>query len=193
MIKSHLTVCIVTLIISIGNFLPKTVLAETVEATHKKTNTALPALPTVIVTATRPDRLTASSVLDKSLLDVLPSNSGNITEQLIGLPGVQTSESHNSSRQGGEIRPPELSISGGRPQGNNYLFDGVTNNNLLDPDFTDFDNLDNVQGHSQSLFILDHLINDVSVLTGNIPARYGNFTGGVVEMNSIDPNPEFGG
>ncbi len=63
----------------------------------------------------------------------------------------------------------------------------------MDPDFTDADNIENIPGHSNSLFILDHLVEDVSVINANVPARYGNFTGGVVETNSIDPLDEFGG
>ncbi len=169
------------------------VFSASAEQSVEKAEQQMTVMPQIEVTAKRPDRLTVSEVLDKSLLEDLPSSNGNITDKLTVLPGVQASDSVNNSRQAGEIRPAELSISGGRVHSNNYIFDGASYNSLLDPAFKNINNIDNIPGHSQDFFLLDHIVKDISVMRANISARYGSFTGGVVEINSIDPDEEFGG
>lgn len=163
------------------------------QITYAEDQNSIPVMPKVTVTGRQIDTLTSSQTIDRELIEELPSSNGNINELLKAVPGVQFSESIDNSKTGGEIRPLELSVSGGRTSENNYRFDGIPNNSSLDPDFTKDDNIDNIPGHSNSLFILDHLVEEVSVLSGNIPAKYGNFTGGVVEVKSIDPEDEFGG
>lgn len=150
-------------------------------------------MPKVTVTGSHIDTLTTTETIDQELLEKLPNSNGNITELLKAIPGVQFSEKANNSRTGGEIRPPEISISGGRTSDNNFIIDGGNNNSLLDPDFTSYHNTDNIPGHSQRIFLLDHLVEDVSVLRANIPARYGSFTGGIVDIRTIDPEPDIKG
>lgn len=150
-------------------------------------------MPKVTVTGKPIDTLTSTETIDSELLKKTPSGNGNISERLEILPGVQLSENHNNSRSGGEIEPTDLSISGGRSADNNYIFDGSSISSSLDPDFTGTHNYDNIPGHSQRLFLLDHLVDEISVLKANIPASYGDFTGGVVEIKSINPEPEFTG
>lgn len=154
---------------------------------------SIPVMPKITVMGTNTDTFTATQVIDQDLIDKLPSSNGNINELLQIVTGVQFSESNDDSRTGGEIKPPEISVSGGRTADNSYLFDGTSINSLLDPDFTDVTNYDNVPGHSQRFFLHDHLVEEVSVLRANIPAKYGSFTGGVVEVKSIDPEPEISG
>jgi len=137
--------------------------------------------------------LTTSETIDKELIEKLPGTNGNVTELLKNIPGVQLSESLDNSRTGGEIRPPEISIAGGRTADNNFIIDGGTNNSVLDPDFTSYHNTENIPGHSQRIFLLDHLVEEVTVYRSNIPARYGSFTGGVVDVKTTDPDTEFGG
>lgn len=150
-------------------------------------------LPKVIVTGNQIDTFSATELIDRETIGNLPSNNGNVTELLETIPGVQLSEDNGNSITGGEIKPPELSISGGRTTDNNYIFDGASISSSLDPDFTVSHNVDNVPGHSQRLFILDHLVDEVSILRANIPARYGSFTGGVVDIKSINPEAVFTG
>jgi len=153
----------------------------------------LPSLEPVTVRGARTDTLTTGTTIDKELIEVLPNRNGNVTDLLELVPGVQVSEEFGNSKTGGEIRPAELSISGGRTSENNFILDGTGNNSLLDPDFSGISHIDNVPGHSQELFIPDHLINDITVLRSNIPARYGGFSGGVVIMNTKDPELVFSG
>ncbi|PLY02377.1 MAG: hypothetical protein C0622_05625 [Desulfuromonas sp.] len=150
-------------------------------------------LPVVTVTATAPDILTQKEIIDRDTLSIIPATNGNLTEAFKTVPGVQYSESFESSKTGGEIEPPEISISGGRPEDNNFILDSIGNNSLLDPAFKDTTNYNNVPGNAQEMFLLDHLINTVDIYRANISARYGAFNGGVIETNSIDPTAEFSG
>ncbi|WP_213194524.1 TonB-dependent receptor plug domain-containing protein [Desulfuromonas sp. AOP6] len=134
-----------------------------------------------------------TTTLNSDLLENLPSGDGTLTEQLRILPGIQYSEEANSSLTGGEIVPPKISISGGRPYDNNFQIDGLGNNSLLDPEFSSTDNLTNIAGHSQELFLSPRLLESVTVHRSNVSARYGGFTGGVVEADTRNPAKEFGG
>ena len=51
----------------------------------------------------------------------------------------------------------------------------------------------NVPGHPQELFINPRFIKTVNVYRFNVPARFGSFTGGVVEAETEDPSGTFGG
>ncbi len=150
-------------------------------------------LPTVTVEATRLDPLIGASTLSKELIDRHPNRNGSINELLSIMPGVQFAEEKDSSFTGGEIKPPNLSISGGRVNDNNFLIDGLGNNSLLDPLYDTTNSISNIPGHPQEIFIGTELIEQVTVYDHNIPARYGNFTGGVIEAQTIDPSPNFEG
>lgn len=166
---------------------------KSVSADDEVPTETVPIMPEVLVEAERITPTTGMTILDKEIIESLPTRNGSLTELLFNQPGVQFSESFENSTTAGEIRPPEISISGGRPEDNNFIIDSMGNNSLLDPAYDNFDNADNVPGHSQELFLLDHLVENVSVLRANIPARYGGFTGGVVIAETIDPTETFGG
>ena len=152
-----------------------------------------PTLPTITIISQPIASLTKTEIIDQEFIRKLPNSNGSLTEILKIVPGVQFSEDFENSKTGGEIKPPEVSISGGRPEDNNYILDGTGNNSLLDPAYKNIHNTDNIPGYSQELFIFDHLIDNIKVLRANIPARYGGFTGGVIKAKTIDPASEFGG
>jgi hypothetical protein len=139
------------------------------------------------------DALTVSETISREKLDSLPQKNGSINEALSTLPGIQLGEFHRTSDNAGEILPPDLSISGGRIYENNFTIDGFSNNSLLDPTYRDIDNNDNVPGHPQKSFLHPSLVENITVYRANIPAKYGNFTGGVVDVATRDPSGAFGG
>ncbi|TLM62295.1 MAG: hypothetical protein FDZ69_13140 [Deltaproteobacteria bacterium] len=147
----------------------------------------------VTVTGTAADRLTGSSTLDRDTLQTLPARNGSLNEMLTILPGIQAGEFSRTSDNAGEILPPNLSISGGRFYDNNFTIDGIGNNSLLDPAYENTRDLSRVPGHPQESFIHPSLIENVTVYRSNIPARFGAFTGGVVEARTRDPRGVFGG
>jgi hypothetical protein len=153
----------------------------------------IPTLEQVTVVGEREAPLTVSETLSREKLDLLPKKNGSINEALGVLPGVQLGEFHRTSDNAGEILPPNLSISGGRIYENNFMTDGFSNNSLLDPTFDNIDNKNNVPGHPQQNFLHPSLVENVTVYRSNVPARYGNFTGGAVDIETRDPSGSFGG
>lgn len=150
-------------------------------------------MDTVTVTGQAEDQLTGSNTLDRSTLERLPARNGSINEALGILPGVQLPELGRTSTTAGEIIPPKVSISGGKTYQNNFLIDGISNNSLLDPESDDPQSQTLVPGHPQALFLDTDLIEQINVYRYNVPACYGSFTGGVVDVKTREPGPKFWG
>lgn len=126
-------------------------------------------------------------------LQSLPSRSNSITEALKGMSQIQFSSEELSSHRAGEIRPPRISISGGKPYENNFMIDGMTITNTLDPSgFSDKYTPENlaVGGGDQTIFYNTKLIDNITVYTSNVPAKFGGFVGGVVDSGLRDPSTD---
>ncbi len=173
-------------------FLPLAALAADPIGTSA-TKVIPPTLPTITVEATRLDPLISVSTFNQQQIKKIPSRNNNTSDLLRLMPGVQMPEEADSSNTAGEIAPAAVSISGGRPYDNNFLIDGVGNNSLLDPRENNTDIIGDVPGHPQELFISNDLIEEIRVLRSNIPARFGGFTGGVIDAKTIDPASVFSG
>lgn len=150
-------------------------------------------LPEVVVVGTGPGESSEGDRFDARQIEALPRGDGSPNEVLTVLPGIQAGEFADSSVTGGEILPPNLSISGGRFYQNRFTIDGIGNDSILDPLAVDPSDRDNVPGHPQGLFLDTALIDTIEVHRSNVSARYGGFTGGVVDAQTRDPEPEFGG
>ncbi|WP_411360617.1 hypothetical protein [Pseudidiomarina sp. YC-516-91] len=135
-----------------------------------------------------PESLTLSGEynLSRDYLDGLPHGNGNITDLLLTLPGVQGSESALNAEAQSEIRSQLLSISGAQPWQTGFYFDGVNNNSRLDPAASDASpaQVNDVQGHPQATFINQSLVDNVTVYDSNVPAKFGGFSGGVVDVQA---------
>lgn len=132
------------------------------------------------------------AVIDSEALKLMPTRSGSITEALKGQSNVQFDYNSNASGKGGEIRPPRVSISGARPYENNYMIDGSSVTNNLNPSgLKDDDNIQPndtvVQGGDQTIFYDADMLDSIEVYTSNIPAKYGQFVGGVVDASLREP------
>ncbi|WP_305042607.1 TonB-dependent receptor plug domain-containing protein [Geoalkalibacter sp.] len=150
-------------------------------------------LDTIHVRETIENRATGRSLLPGTAIPHLLRGNGNLTELLEVLPDVQLDRRFSDSLTGGEILPPEISISGGKSFQNNFTIDGISNNSLLDPIARNPNSLTDVPGHSQELFLDSALVEEIIVYDTNVPARFGNFTGGVVDVRTRAPAPQFGG
>lgn len=153
----------------------------------------IPTLKQVTVVGHAEDSLTGSNSLSREQLDYLPAKNGSINEAINVLPGIQLPEQGRASIQGGEILPPNLSISGGKVYQNNFTVDGVNNNSLLDPLNHDPTSMQFVPDHPQSLLIDTSLLDEIKVYRYNIPVSYGSFTGGVVDAKTRNPDKVFWG
>jgi len=150
-------------------------------------------LPPVTVIGRPEDALTGVNSFDRQILERLPARNDSINEAVSIMPGVQLPEQSRSALTAGDIIPPRLSISGGKTFQNNFLIDGLTSNSLLDPVAQDPTSITTVPGHPQALFLNKSLVEEINVYRYNVPARYGQFTGGVVEAETRTPGPDFFG
>lgn len=128
--------------------------------------------------------LTGKYALDREFLDNNAKGNGNITDMLTILPGIQASENALDVELQSEIRSQLISISGAQPWQTGFFFDGISNNSLIDPGASQrsVEAVNDVQGHPQSTFINQSLVGEVEVYDSNIPARFGQFSGGVVNV-----------
>ncbi len=171
---------------------PLTVLAADPNGTAE-TEINIPILPTVTIEATRLDPLTGASTFDQQQIKQIPTRNNNTSDLLRLMPGVQMPEDADSSNTAGEIAPSAVSISGGRPYDNNFQIDGIGNNSLLNPQLQTPSHINDVPGHPQEIFLLNNLVQEITALRSNISARYGGFTGGVIDIKTIDPADTLGG
>lgn len=144
-----------------------------------------------------------SSELGKSTiggesLQSIPNQTSSITGALKVLSDVQFSNGENSSLTGGEIRPPRISINGAKPYENSFTIDGIGNTNTINPSGlgaednnagANFNDL-GVHGADQNLFYDINLVESVTVYTSNVPAKYGGFTGGLIDAELRNPRTD---
>jgi hypothetical protein len=125
-----------------------------------------------------------AKILESRRIQNTPAPSKFITDKFTGNSEVQYSQNARSSVKGGEIAPPKISIRGGRHYENNFMIEGMSNNNNINPNGFGTGERNGysptVSGESQSFFVETSLVDTVSFYTENIGAQYGSFTGGVV-------------
>lgn len=156
-------------------------------------NEVIPTLPKVTVIGELENPAGSPATLDGKLLRSLPQGNGTLTELLQVFPDVQLNDRFNSSKSGGEIRQPGVSISGGKVYQNNFQIDGIGNNSLLDPAGSNTDQIQEIVGHPFERSLRSTLIERVQIYDSNIPARFGGFTGGVIDARIRQPGSEFAG
>ncbi|MFP9468917.1 secretin and TonB N-terminal domain-containing protein [Pectobacterium brasiliense] len=126
-----------------------------------------------------------------------PTSNGNITELLRTNPNVQFSETSRNSETPGELAPDVVSFHGEKFYNNNFMIDGMSNNDRLNPGVnvgevgsTANGNAadDFPSGHPESFWIDSSLIDSLSVYDSNVSAKYGQFTGGVIDAKLKKPS-----
>ena len=124
--------------------------------------------------------------INRKMIEDYRFGNGNLNDVLGIIPGVQYSEDSFSAEQISNIKPAEVSISGAQGYQSGYLIDGVSNNSRLSTGnaIADQNLLQDVSGHSQASFINVDLLESIEVYDSNIPAKYGQFSGGLVEANT---------
>lgn len=131
----------------------------------------------VVVTEIAPDlqaeSSTISSVIDSKTIVQLPLNGRSWTDLATLQPGVstiRTMASVSSTDRLGRGLGVELSITGGRPQQNNYLLDGISIN-----DYTN-----QAPGSILGGNLGADAIAEFNVLTTNYSTEYGRTSGGII-------------
>jgi Carboxypeptidase regulatory-like domain/TonB-dependent Receptor Plug Domain len=125
---------------------------------------------TVVVTGTPPllqtDTMQRGFVTNSNFNVNLPLATRNFIQLTLLAPGVTTpdpSSFRNGQRTGGGGRPY---VNGNREEANNFLLDGIDNNQTSD-------NLTSYQPSPDA-------IQEFNVITSNAPAQYGQFQGGII-------------
>ncbi len=136
------------------------------------------------------------SVISRGAINQSSEGGIDTTELLKTLPFVQMDINRDDVSQENmqSIRPTGFSIAGGNYYDNNIRIDGVSATSILDSvSIHGNRNSNEIYGQtSQTVYINPNLLENVVVRDSNISARYGSFTGGVVDFELRQPTREFG-
>ena len=137
-----------------------------------------------------------TSRFDRESVEARAPGSGDVNEILRALPTVQFSSQDGRATRAElqDLRPASISISGGSFTENLFVVDGIGVNSRLDVSSTNPNHYieGNAAGSAQSLWVDSSLVGSITVRDSNISAEYGQFTGGVVEIDTRAPATEFG-
>lgn len=137
-----------------------------------------------------------TSIFDSEAISTRTPGSGDVNQLLKALPSAHFSLTEGLATRANlqDIRPSEMSISGGRINENLFILDGIDASSRVDFTNDNAANYDEVAAASPQAFWLDsNLIGSLTVRDSNVSAEYGRFVGGVVEMTTRSPAREFGG
>ncbi|MDR2342625.1 MAG: hypothetical protein LBD84_06270, partial [Campylobacteraceae bacterium] len=73
------------------------------------------------------------TIISSDYIKNAPSATNTITDLLRSKSYIQYDQTSRDSATGGEIAPPKISINGGKHFENNFLINGVSNNNNIYP------------------------------------------------------------
>lgn len=151
---------------------------------------------TVVLGDTSENSYMGATVIGSRAIKAFPGANGDITTLLQMHPGVQFSTSQQSSNTPGEIAPADISINGAKYYQNNFMIDGISINNDLDPGAHDYNavrQFDSSPSRSHGIALDANLLQEVKVYDSNVPASYGGFNGGVVDAITRRPTQQMHG
>ncbi|MBQ9291706.1 MAG: TonB-dependent receptor plug domain-containing protein [Campylobacter sp.] len=141
--------------------------------------------------------------INKEYIDKMPNSQGGLTQLVRMNPSVRYNTGQRTSMNGAEVQPDDISIHGAPHWQNNFMIDGVNFNNDLNPrqrrrtafgyEFNQNAAVPDIGSISQGMNLDSSLIKSVNIHTHNISAEYGQFQGGVIEVETRDPSEEFSG
>lgn len=137
-----------------------------------------------------------TSTFDATSVEARTPGSGDVNQLLKALPGSHFSLGEGLATRANlqDLRPEQVSISGGRVNENLFVLDGVDASSRLDFSNDNAANYSEVAGASPQAFWVDgSLVGGVTVRDSNVSAEYGRFSGGVVEIVTRTPARTFGG
>ncbi|MEI7105489.1 TonB-dependent receptor plug domain-containing protein [Pectobacterium versatile] len=151
---------------------------------------------TILVRSTPTSQSMGTQIINAEQIKKMPTGNGSVTELLKNNPNVQFANTASTSTAPGELAPENVSFHGEKFYNNNFMVDGLSNNNITNPG-ADNGEIDKEPsgyrptqlpaGGTQSFWINSELIETLEVFDSNVSAKYGNFTGGVVDAKMMDP------
>ena len=133
--------------------------------------------------------------LDRDFIEASPMTNGDINDLIALLPGVQISEDSFDISDLAEISAQEISISGAQPWQTGFFIDGLGyNNRAANGDSVRTQaSINDVSGGAQTLNVNSQIVSNITVYDHNIPAEFGEFSGGVVDVETRNPVEESDG
>lgn len=144
----------------------------------------------------QPGNDTGTTVIREKEIKARAPGSGDVNQLLKSLPTVQfdRAEGRASREDLQDIRPADISISGGRTYENLITIDGIDANSRLDVTESNPQHFAEPAGNSaQNLWLDSNLVGEIVVRDSNVSAEYGRFTGGALDIRTRDPKRRFGG
>ncbi|MCV4262605.1 TonB-dependent receptor [Pseudomonas capsici] len=151
---------------------------------------------TVVLGEPEENSFQGQTVIGRKAIEAFPGANGDITTLLRMHPNVQFNNAQQSSNAPGEIDPADVSINGAKFYQNNFMIDGISINNDLDPGEHDYNSIrqfDSAPSRSHGIALDADLLEEVRVFDSNVPAEYGGFNGGVVDAITRKPTQEMHG
>ncbi|MEE1921800.1 TonB-dependent receptor [Pseudomonas sp. 148P] len=151
---------------------------------------------TLVLGGTEENSYQGATVINHKAVQAFPGANGDITRLLQMHPAVQFSSSQQNSNTPGEIDPADISINGAKFWQNNFMIDGISINNDLDPGahgFGEARQFDAAPSRSYGIALDADLLEEVKVYDSNVPAEYGGFNGGVIDSITRRPTKDFHG
>lgn len=135
-----------------------------------------------------------ASTVGEEAIQAHQNGSGDPMDMLRLIPNIRFDADYESVDRADlqDLRPSDISIAGGRPFENLFRLDGVRVTNIMDTTNTAVNDMNETVGAgNQSVFIDPALIGALTVRDSNVSARYGDFSGGVVEVDVRDPGDTY--
>lgn len=139
--------------------------------------------------------------LDQNLLSQQPNYSGSVEDSLRLLPQVKFDLAAQRAMQQGEVKPPLISLSGGKPYENTYVIDGLSNNNYITQPLLSVNgrlhqsrteytrNVGSTPEATPQTYNLNvELLENIEAHDSRIPVKYSGFTGGLVVAETRKPD-----
>lgn len=151
---------------------------------------------TLVLGGTEGNGYMGATVISGKAIHAFPGANGDITTLLQMHPSVQFSGAQKSSNTPGEIDPADISINGAKFYQNNFMIDGISINNDLDPGahgYSENRQFDAAPSNPHGIALDADLLQEVKVYDSNVPAEYGGFNGGVIDAITRRPSKDFHG
>ncbi|MFT4090279.1 MAG: TonB-dependent receptor [Asticcacaulis sp.] len=135
------------------------------------------------------------SVISRKAIEARQSGNGDVNQTLKILPHVYFSNDEGLANSDTiqDLRPSQISISGGMAYENSFIIDGIAANSRHDTITSNLNDFDRTMGASaETIWVDSSLVDSVTVHDSNVSARHGGFTGGVVEIDTRRPAREYG-
>jgi len=136
-----------------------------------------------------------TSKIERGEIEARTPGSGDVNQLLKAFPTVQFDRNEGLARRDEiqDIRPADISISGGRIYENLITIDGIDVNSRFDTTNANPANFNEVAGASaQTVWFDAELIGAITLRDSNVSAEYGRFTGGSLDIETRQANRSWG-